>query len=284
MTGWELFVSAWDWEPSVVVGSAVLVAGYLTAVRFRIGRTTVLFVSGVIVMFLALVSPLDTLGDDYLFSAHMLQHILLDLVAPPLFVLGLPVSLCQRMLRWPPAAWAERILGNPAVAWTLGIGTLWIWHLPSLYDATLANETVHAFEHLTFLMTGTILFWPVFTPLSERRMAPLVGVIYLSLAAVANSLLGIIFTIATTSFYSGYAHPKDELGALSLIRNTWGLDQVADQQLGGVFMWAIGSVIFLGAIMLIVARWYHEPEEEPGLPSAGKPPNAGAPGSVASRT
>jgi cytochrome c oxidase assembly factor CtaG len=271
MTGWELFTSTWDWEPSVIVGSVLLLGGYLAAVRFRVDRKAILFASGVVAMFLALVSPLDELGDDYLFSAHMLQHILLDLVAPPLFVLGLPAWLCRRMLRWSPAAKAERILGIPVLAWSLGVGTLWIWHLPVLYDATLANETIHIFEHLTFLVTGTILFWPVFTPLDERRMAPLIAMAYLSFAAVANSLLGIILTIASTPFYSGYAHPKDELGALALIRNTWGLNQVADQQLGGVFMWAIGSVIFLGAIMVVVVRWYETPETETGLPSSGDP-------------
>jgi cytochrome c oxidase assembly factor CtaG len=262
MTGWRLFLSTWDFEPSVVVGCVLLLAGYLAAVRFRFDRQTVLFTSGVVVMFLALVSPLDDLGDDYLFSAHMLQHILLDLVAPLLFVLGLPAGMAEKLLRRPAAAVAERVLGNPAVAWALGIGTLWVWHLPFLYNATLANENIHVFEHLTFLVTGTILFWPVLTPLEKRRMAAPMAIVYLSLAALANGLLGIIFTISSTPFYSGYAHPEDKLGALSLIRNTWGLSQVADQQLGGVFMWAIGSVIFLGAIMIVVVRWYHEPEAE----------------------
>lgn len=103
MTGWELFKSAWDWEPSVVAGTVLLLAGYLAAVRFRFDGRTLCFVAGSLVMLLALVSPLDALGDDYLFSAHMLQHILLDLVAPLLFVLGCPASLIRRLLQWPPS-------------------------------------------------------------------------------------------------------------------------------------------------------------------------------------
>jgi len=260
VTGWELFRSAWDFEPSIVAGSALLLGGYLLAVRFRMEQTTLFFVTGVVVMFLALVSPLDAIGDDYLFSAHMLQHILLDLAAPPLFVLGLPARLARRMLRPAPIVRAERILSRPVVAWFLGVGTLWIWHLPALYNLTLEKENVHIFEHLTFLVTGTILWWPVFTRLDERRLNPMFSVVYLVLASLANALLGIIFTISTTPYYAGYAHPRDELGALSLIRNTWGLSQIEDQQLGGAFMWVIGSMIFLWAIMVLVARWFREPE------------------------
>ncbi|MCL5098195.1 MAG: cytochrome c oxidase assembly protein, partial [Candidatus Omnitrophica bacterium] len=262
MTTWELFKSAWDWEPSVLAGTVLLLSGYLAAVRCRINRRTLYFVSGVVVMVLALVSPLDTLGDDYLFSAHMLQHILLDMVAPPLFVLGLPVELVRRLLRWRPAAMLERMLGRPAVAWILGIGTLWLWHLPYLYDLTLENENIHIAEHLSFLVTGTIFWWPAFSPLSERRLPALTSVVYLTCGALASGLLGIIFTLSSTPFYSGYLHPKDELGALSLIRNQWGLDPVTDQQLGGAFMWVIGSFIFLWAIVAQVVHWYGESETE----------------------
>ncbi len=262
MSGWDILTSGWEFHPSVVAGCALLLAAYLTAVRFRMNRNTLFFVSGVGVMFLALVSPLDSLGDDYLFSAHMAQHILLDMVVPPLFMLGLSSAMAAALLRWPPAAWAERILGNPVFAWTLGITTLWLWHLPALYNATLENKGIHIFEHLMFLVTGTIFWWPVFSPLPERRLTPLGSVIYLTLGAIANALLGIIFTISATPFYSGYANPKDELGALSLIRDTWGLTQIADQQLGGAFMWTFGSVIFFWAIMVMVTRWLRETESQ----------------------
>jgi cytochrome c oxidase assembly factor CtaG len=270
VTGWELLTSTWDWEPSVVVGSALLLAAYLAAVRFRLDVHTASFASGVGVLLLALVSPLDELGDDYLFSAHMLQHILLDLVAPLLLVLGLPASLVAGILAWRPVAVVEKVLGAPPVAWFLGIGTLWTWHLPSLYDWTLRSEPVHVFEHLTFLVTGTILYWPVLGRTRARAMAPLVSIGYLCAAAVANGVLGVIFTLASTPFYQGYAHPADRLGALPLIRGVWGLDQVADQRLGGVFMWAIGSVIFLSAIMVVFVRWYREPEDDLRAPGAGK--------------
>lgn len=258
MTGWELLKAGWDWEPSVVGGAPMLLGGYLAAVRFRRDRKTLLFAAGVVVMFLALVSPLDVLSDNYLFSAHMLQHILLDLMAPLLFVLGLPEPLLRHLLRWTPVERCERFLRPPVVAWLLGVGALWLWHLPALYDATLKSENVHIVEHVMFLVTGTIFWWPVFTPLTERRMPPWLAMAYLGLATVANGLLGILFALSTTPFYAPYAHPHDALGALALIRNQWGLSQLVDQQLGGACMWVLGSLIFLSAIIAVLARWYCE--------------------------
>jgi cytochrome c oxidase assembly factor CtaG len=258
MNGRDLLVSGWEFHPSVVAGCLLLLFVYLWAVQFRLNRATLLFVAGVVILFLALVSPLDSLGDDYLFSAHMAQHILLNILAPPLLVLGIPEELAAAILRWEPAARVERILRKPVTAWILGTATLWIWHFPFLYNATLVNEGIHIFEHLTFLVTGTIFWWPVFAPLPFSRISPLGSMIYLSIGATANALLGIIFTISATPFYSGYAHPEDELGALSLIREKWGLTQIADQQLGGALMWTFGSAIFFWAIMVMIARWLRE--------------------------
>lgn len=258
MSGWDLLARTWDWEPSVVAGAALLLCARLALDRFRLGWRSAGFTAGVLVMLVALVSPLDLLGDEYLFSAHMLQHLLLDLVAPLLFVVGLSEGNARRLLGFGAARRAERVLGRPAVAWLLGVGTLWLWHWPPLYDATLHGEGVHVLEHLTFLTTGTILWWPVFTPLPGRRLTPLAAVAYLALAALANGLLGALFTFAARPFYAGYAHPADPLGVLPLLRGAWGLSRVADQQLGGAFMWVIGSVLFLGAIVASMARWYGE--------------------------
>lgn len=98
MTTWQFLTSTWSWEPSILLGCALLLAGYLAAVRFRLDGRQLLFVAGDLVLLLALVSPLDELGDTYLFSAHMAQHLLLVLVVPPLFLLGIPPQLAERVL------------------------------------------------------------------------------------------------------------------------------------------------------------------------------------------
>jgi cytochrome c oxidase assembly factor CtaG len=260
MTTWKLLVTSWNFEPSVVFGCALLLAVYFFAVRFKLNRKSCLYTLGVLVIFLALVSPLDALGDDYLFSAHMVQHMMIGLVAPPLLVAGIPAPMARGLLRLPFADRLEQILGFPPLALLSGVVTLWIWHLPLLYDLTLENDAVHVFEHLTLLVTGTMLWWPVFKPISKGRLTPLGAIAYLGVAGFASSILGIIFTISDTPFYAAYAHPHDELGALKLIRQDWGLTQLDDQKLGGAIMWEPMGVIFLWSVMAIMIKWFKESE------------------------
>ena len=256
MTTVHLLATAWEVEPSIVLGGAALLAGYLAAVRFRRTVTTFYFTAGVLIMMLDLVGPLDVLGDTYLFSAHMLEHLVLVLAVPPLLVLGLPADAAAAILRWRPARRIERVLRVPGVAWAVGIGTLWVWHLPVLYNATLANETIHIAEHLSFLVTFSVFWWPLLCPLEPHRMAVAPALAYLVAAAIANTVLGVLLTFAPVGLYPAYLHPADEQGFLGLIRGGWGLNPAADQQLGGVLMWVLGTFVFLWAILGTLARWY----------------------------
>ena len=266
MTGRDL-LGLWELHPSVVVGSIALAAAYLLWMgRDLSGRAerrwrTAAFLTGVATMFVALVSPLDPLSDQYLFSAHMVQHILIAFLAPALFVVGLhPPPMC-RLLRQPWIDRVERAVGRPRVAWPLFVVTLWAWHLPALYEATLHSERIHITEHLLFLVTGTIFWWPVLSPVDERRLAPLTAAAYLFAASLANSLLGIVLTFAPVGLYPSYVTPDDTLDLLPLIRGRWGVTAAFDQQLGGLLMWVLGMVIFVLAIVAALVRWYRQPEE-----------------------
>ncbi len=169
----------------------------------------------------------------------------------------------------------ERVLSTPLLAWMLCVVTLWVWHLPVLYNLTLADERIHILEHLSFLVTATIFWWPVLTPLKELRMAPFPAIFYLYSAALANTVLGIVLTFAPVVLYPAYLHPADELGALKLIRDGWGLTPRDDQELGGLFMWVGGMFVFLWAILAMLARWYsatESPETAAGLPGAAATP------------
>jgi putative membrane protein len=256
VTTGRLLAIAWEWDPSVLLGCAGLVAAYLAAVRWRPQKRALYFFGGLVLLLLTLEGPLDVLGDDYLFSAHMAEHLVLILVVPPLLLLGLPETPVRRLLQRPLFASVERVLRIPLVAWASCIVTLWVWHLPVLYNLTLADESVHIFEHLSFLVTATIFWWPVLAPLEHRRLAPLPAVAYLYTAALANTVLGVLLTFAPVGLYPAYMHPSDELGALHLIRDVWGLDPQADQQLGGLLMWLGGMLAFLWAVMAMLARWY----------------------------
>lgn len=262
MSEWQLLLS-WEFEPPIVIGCALLLAIYLFATRFKLNLKTFLYTLGVLVIFLALTSPIDPLGDHYLFSAHMLQHMMLGIIAPPLLIAGLPASLVESWLQFPPIARVERILGYAPLALIAGIGTIWIWHLPYLYNLALENEGIHTFEHIMFMITGSMLWWPVLKPISEGRLSPMAGLIYLGIASTMGMILGIIFTISDTPYYSFYAHPEDELeGALALIRDKWNLTQLDDQKLGGAIMWEPMGAVFLCAIMAAMVDWFKQAKHE----------------------
>lgn len=257
MTTWQLLTSTWDWEPTVVVGCADLLCGYCLLARPLTGRAW-LFVSGVLVLLFALVSPLDTLGDYYLFSAHMAQHLLLILVVPPLLLLGVPPRCWQQVLDWEPARRVERMVGRPPQSWLLGMGTLWVWHLPSLYDAAVYHPLIHVGQHLCFLVTSTIFWWPILNPLESRRLSLPAAMIYLLSASVAGSILGVLITFAPPGLYPAYRHPIDPLGALSLIRGGWRVSYALDQQLGGLLMWVTGGPFYLLWSLWMFIRFLHE--------------------------
>jgi cytochrome c oxidase assembly factor CtaG len=276
MTTWRALTTLWDWEPSVLLGCAALVLGYVALTRWAPSRRAVAFVAGVLVIAVAQCSPLDVLGDTYLFSAHMLQHLLLVLVAPPLLILGLPTWLVEGWLHHRAVARIERVARQPAVAWLLGIGTVYLWHAPPLYNATLAHTGIHIAEHLSFLVTATIFWWPVCAPRAASRLPHLGAALYLFAAAVASSVLGIVLTFAAPGLYPAYLHPADPRGVLTLVRDGWGLSPATDQQLGGLCMWVLGGLGYLGAILATLAHWYTgedtdlTPDPSPSLRCIGK--------------
>ena len=262
MTMSHFMLTAWDWEPSVVIGCAGLLIVYAAAARFRFTKASLKFLAGVIVLLLVLVSPVDTLSDNYLFSAHMLQHMLLILAVPPLLLMGIPREMAQKALRYPWIKRAESMLNKPVLSWSLGVGVMWLWHWPPLYNAAVANEQIHIIEHLMFLVGATIFWWPVISPIEELRMQPLMAVAYTFLACMAHSVLGIILTFAPLGHYPAYINPADPYGILPILRGQWGITPAVDQQWGGLLMWVPACLVFLFFILVTLARWYRLPERD----------------------
>lgn len=252
MTTGHLLAVAWDWEPSVVAGCAALLGGYAAAVRLRVDARSVAWAAGV----LALCSPLDALGDRYLFSAHMAQHLILMLVVPPLLLAGLrPGAVAIPIVRR-----AARVLGHPLIAWVAAVAAMFVWHLPVSYDAALGTPWIHVLQHLVFLATSTMFWWPVLAPVEEARLALPAAVLYLLTACVASSILGIVITLAPAGLYAAYADPADPLSALPLIRDGWGLSPRVDQTVGGLLMWVAACVVYLSVIISLLVEWFGAPE------------------------
>lgn len=267
MTTSRLLLTAWDFDPSVIGGCALLLGIYFRRVREASAARRFSYVLGVLMLFLSIESPIDPLGETYLFSAHMAQHLVMILIVPPLLLWGIPEAEARSWLRHPRIAMIEGILGKPIVAWLSCIGLMTLWHWPALYNLALGNQTIHIFQHLTFLVSGTMFWWPVMSPIPERRMSSMAAILYLFAAVAENSALGIALTFIRPGHYGSYTHPADPLGALSLIRNQWGMTAVADQRLGGLLMWIPGCSVYFVAILLLVVEWYDrddtEPAEEP---------------------
>ncbi len=239
-----LLLSAWTWNPAALAGCAAVFAAYLAA--FGWTRRAWYAAAGLGVILIALVSPVNALADGYLFTAHMLQHILLLLIAPPLLLLGLPppVSLPR----------ALSALAYPPFGWAAGVGAMWFWHAPALCNAAAASHPVHAAQTLSLLALGAAFWWQTLAPRAADRLHPLPAVIYLFTACTACSVLGIILTFSPVTVCTAYMHPVDRLGIGSALRAAVPMEK--DQQIGGLLMWVPMCLLYLGAIFGQLARWY----------------------------
>lgn len=257
----HLYSLDWNWDFKVVLVCAAIIWIYLVVQRFRTTQAAIWFTLGMAVLIVALLSPLDVLGGHYLFSAHMVQHLLLIQLIPPLLLVGIPPKLWKRIMRQPLVQKIESVLGWPVLTWLLGVGTLWLWHVPELYDAAVFNQSVHELEHLAFLVTSTMFWWPIIAPAPYRRMQTVASVIYLFGAAIFSSVLGILLSFAPVGIYAAYINTSiDPFGVWNMIRYQWGITAAFDQQLGGLIMWILGGVGYLCGAIGVFARWYSTAE------------------------
>jgi putative membrane protein len=257
----DLMRQGWEVHPTVVAGCLGLLLWCFVA-RPRQTRYALPFVLGVLVLALALISPIDPLGDQYLFSAHMLQHLLLILVVPPLLIIGVSPERLTGWMQHASVRRAESVLAKPSAAWTSNMLMMTLWHIPTLYNAANAVTAIHIFEHMTFLVTGSMFWWPIFTPLQQERLQPGRAMLYLFGAAVVSTVLGILITFLPVGHYRPYLHPSDELGALHLIRNTWGISAAEDEKLAGLLMWVPACTIYFGVMLMELGRWYRTPDPD----------------------
>lgn len=262
MTTPQFVMSAWDWSPWVVATCVAAILIYGARHQFHFPRKTGWLLAGLAVFVLTLASPIDALADGYLFSAHMLQHLLLLLVVPPLILLSLPPAPVSDRFQNGRGRWSKWFLPHPLAAWFLGVGGMWLWHAPMLCNAAVSNLWVHRLQYISLLLMGLAFWWPIIGPGSKQRLSPLAGIVYLFSACAGCTVLGIIITFSPVEVCSIYLHPADRFGILSLIQNQWGLTPAKDQQLGGLLMWVPACLIYFCGILGLFARWHGEIHNE----------------------
>jgi putative membrane protein len=219
-------------------------------------------VAGYCALVVALVSPIHALGEA-LFSVHMIQHLLLTLVAAPLLLLSNSMAVLLWGLPRAERTTLGRLVGRPGavrsalgwltlplIAWWLFVGTQWLWHQPTAYQWALKNTWAHYAEHLMFFITAILFWWPVIgaAPLRSALSFP-ARLLYVFLAWIPNSVLGAGITLSPGLLFPFYIAPAQPLG----------IDPHADQQLAGLIMWVPGDALFAGVlIVLFVAYVRHE--------------------------
>jgi cytochrome c oxidase assembly factor CtaG len=258
--GLDFWLTQWNWEPSILIGTVLITGLYLYAIgplhkRYfpeepvKTGQT-VSFLLGIFFMFLSLVSPLDELGDSYLFSAHMVQHLVLTMIGPPLLVIGTPGWFIKPLVRNKIAFRVAKALTYPAVAFVLYNADFWLWHAPPLYNATLENQNIHILEHLTFIVFGILNWWPMFSQSKDLPRLSIGGqVLYLFLSGMPSVLLGAGLTFSPPLYAPYIAAPR-----------VWGISAATDQQLGGLIMWVPVSISYIVVMSVLFIRWMQQQE------------------------
>ncbi|TAK23346.1 MAG: cytochrome c oxidase assembly protein [Chloroflexota bacterium] len=260
----------WQAEPSVLIGTAATCILYAHLTKKAEARgdgpstgQRVAFVAAIAAVVVALMSPLHALSDRYLFTAHMVQHLILTLAVAPLLLVSATPTMAAMVI--PPIVQpALRMLTRPLIAYFLSNGVFVFWHLPTLYDGALRNHDIHIGQHLLFLVTALFLWWPILSPLPAipRSSFP-IQLLYLFLQVVPGSIIGGLIANTERPLYPFYA-AADRIFPLSAVQ---------DQQLGAIVMWVGGGTFFLLAFTIVFFRWAvidsrseRVPEIPPGTP------------------
>jgi putative membrane protein len=266
--------TAWTFDPVVLLVLAAAAVAYRRG--WREGPDTPArrmgFWGAIAAITVALMSPLDAMS-GVLVSAHMVQHVLLVLVAAPLLALSAPVPA---LLRGTPLAvrggarTARRAAGlntarlqrlrSPVGRWLLYVVTLWLWHASVVYGAAVEHALVHALEHATFLASAALVWSAILGPARVRvsRGLGLLGVFALGLQGI---FLSVLLTFARQPYYAEYLSPPA----------AWGLDPLTDQQLAGVLMWIPAGLIHTGVALYLLVSWLREHDQADDLVPAPQP-------------
>lgn len=264
-----VMLTTWSGELLPWLGIAAATVAYLAAVRIvnshhratPVARWRVVaWLAGLATIAVALVSAVDLYAGS-LFSVHMVQHLLLAMVAPPLLALGAPATLAlrastpriRRSLLLPILhSRVVRAISWPPVGWTLFAIVMWITHFSPLFNAALENELLHTLEHLLYLVAGVLFWWPVIGADPMRwRLRPIGRMVYLAAQMPFNTAVGLAIYFAPNVLYAHYA----------TLDRTWGPDPFTDQQLAGIVMWGAGDTILLAALTLSIAAWLRAEEK-----------------------
>ena len=205
------------------------------------------FLFGVLVLFLALVWPVHYISEYYLFSAHMLQHIMISYIAPPLLLLGLNHKITDLLFKFKLSKYIFNFIFNPVFCFVLFNIVFGLWHIPNVYNLSVSFDKFHALEHTMFIISAIFMWWPLVTPsLIKPSLHYSLKLIYLFLLSIAQIIVFGIITYAPENIYEHYQNST----------YIFGLSPLEDQQLGGVIMKVGTALILMGLFIYYYFKWY----------------------------
>lgn len=246
----------WQAHTDVLIGLSLLLGVYLIGIgpirtRYNLAEEVssqkiATFTTGVIVLAVAFTSPIHILSEKYLFSMHMLQHVLITLIAPPLIILGTPDWLIRPLIKPYLALRLAKVLTNPFVAFAAFNLVFALWHIPELYNASLRHDGVHAAEHILMISTAILAWWPLTSNLPELpRLAYHFQMGYLFFMSLAQIIVFGVITFATEPIYNFYI----------VAPRVWGISALVDQQIGAIIMKVGGGLLFLTILISVFFKW-----------------------------
>lgn len=213
----------------------------------------VAFVHALLLIFFTLNGPLHDLSDYYLFSAHMVQHLILTLVVPPLLLYATPGWMLRPLLRVPALGRLARTLTGPAATFLCFNVVLAVWHLPPMYNAALQFHAVHIVQHLMFIATAVLMWWPLMSRVAELPRLAFPGqMLFCFLMVIPMSVVSIYIVMADALLYPAYA----------IAPRLWGISPLADQHYGGLIMWIPGGLFFYGVMTVVFFKWSNRDAED----------------------
>ncbi len=250
----ELLLHYWQINWAAIIIALALISFHLRTNRKAQTSNHLAFLSGVFLFLLVTISPLAFFGRNYLFSAHMIEHIVILLIVPPLLLSGTNPKLLEKLHQSKFRKTGDVLFSTP-IAWFLGIGAMYFWHIPALFEAMKKSMSLHIVHILSLLILGIIFIWPVYTPIHWKKLSPLQSALYLFIACVGCTILGILITFGPTSMYMPF-FTGSNTAILNLIHTNWGITAAVDQQAAGLIMWVPACFIYITNIMVTLARFY----------------------------
>lgn len=266
----------WHLHVDAILMAALLLGLYAAAARWAGGQTSpaqqltrgqvALYVAGVATLYAGAGSPLHDLSEHYLLSAHMLQHLLFTLVAPPLLLLGTPGWMLRPLIRHPAARRVAYEITRPLAVFVIFNMVLMITHLPPVTNAALEHHPLHFVLHVVLVATAILMWWPVLSPLPELpRLGPFAQLIYLFVQQLVPAVIASFLVFADHAVYGFYTTVPERM---------WDLSAVDDQKWAAIVMKLLGGTILWGVMAVVFFRWFNQEERDA---VAARPAPAGSP-------